>query len=69
MEVLMPPALRTLTHCPVCRSAEVHTDEVTDREVVLLAECPRCEHRWTLQLAPAATALPEAAPAPPARAA
>jgi len=24
-----------------------HTDEVIDRGLVFLAECPRCEHRWT----------------------
>ena len=38
---------RTLTRCLVCGSAEVHTDEVIDRGVVFLAECPRCDHRWT----------------------
>jgi hypothetical protein len=25
----------------------VTTDEVVDRGLVFLAECPRCEHRWT----------------------
>jgi len=39
--------LRTLTRCLVCGSAEVRTDEVIDRGIVFLAECPRCEHRWT----------------------
>ena len=38
---------RTLTRCLVCGFAEVRTDEVVDRGVVFLAECPRCEHRWT----------------------
>ena len=38
---------RTLTRCLVCGSSEVRTDEVVDRGFVLLAECPRCEHRWT----------------------
>ena len=38
---------RTLTRCLVCGSAEVRTDEVVDRGLVFLAECPRCEHRWT----------------------
>jgi hypothetical protein len=38
---------RTLTRCLVCGSAEVRTDEVIDRGLVLLHECPRCEHRWT----------------------
>jgi hypothetical protein len=42
----MRPVLRTLTRCLVCGFAEVRTDEVIDRGVVLLAECPRCEHRW-----------------------
>ena len=32
--------------CRVCGCREVHTDEVVDREVLLLAECPRCQQRW-----------------------
>jgi hypothetical protein len=44
---------RTLTRCLVCGFGEVRTDEVVDRGLVLLAECPRCEHRWTSQPAPA----------------
>jgi hypothetical protein len=43
----MRPALRTVTRCLVCGFTEVRTDEVVDRGVVLLAECPRCDHRWT----------------------
>jgi hypothetical protein len=43
----MNPALRTVTRCLVCGFAEIRTDEVVDRGVVLLAECPRCDHRWT----------------------
>jgi hypothetical protein len=43
----MQAILRTLTRCLVCGFAEVRTDEVIDRGVVFLAECPRCEHRWT----------------------
>ena len=35
------------THCRVCGFAEVRTDEVADPSPVLLAECPRCDHRWT----------------------
>jgi hypothetical protein len=42
----MQAVLRTLTRCLVCGFAEVRTDEVIERGVVLLAECPRCEHRW-----------------------
>jgi len=48
----MIPALRTVTRCLVCGFAEVRTDEVVDRGLVLLAECGRCEHRWTVRLAP-----------------
>ncbi len=40
-------ALRTLTRCLVCGFAEVRTDEVVDRGLLLLNECPRCDHRWT----------------------
>ncbi len=43
----MQTALRTLTRCLVCGFAEIRTDEVIDRGLVFLAECPRCEHRWT----------------------
>jgi hypothetical protein len=47
-------ALRTLTRCLVCGFREVRTDEVIDRGVLLLNECPRCDHRWTERpLAPA----------------
>jgi len=45
----MNPAQRTLTRCLVCGFTEVHTDEVVDRGVVLLAECPRCRHLWTVR--------------------
>jgi len=57
----MNAATRTLTRCLVCGFTEVRTDEVIDRGVVLLAECPRCRHLWTaragssgLRVAPAA---------------
>ena len=43
----MNAALRTLVRCLVCGFAEVRTDEVIDRGLVLLHECPRCTHRWT----------------------
>jgi hypothetical protein len=36
-----------MTRCLVCGFTEIRTDEVVDRGVVLLAECPRCDHRWT----------------------
>ena len=35
--------------CGICGYSEVRTDEVVDRGVMFLAECPRCEHRWTSQ--------------------
>jgi Zn-finger nucleic acid-binding protein len=43
----MQASLRTLTRCLVCGFSEVRTDEVVDRGLVLLHECPRCDHRWT----------------------
>jgi hypothetical protein len=43
----MQPVLRNLTRCLVCGFSEVQTDEVIDRGLVFLAECPRCEHRST----------------------
>ena len=57
----MRAVLRTLTRCLVCGSSEVRTDEVIDRGLVFLAECPRCEHRWTSR-APFAPFAPGAAP-------
>ena len=41
---------RTRTHCLVCGFAEVRTDEVVERGLVQLNECPHCEHRWTASL-------------------
>ncbi|NNL66018.1 MAG: hypothetical protein HKP30_07250 [Myxococcales bacterium] len=46
----MTPATRTLTRCLVCGFTEIRTDEVIDRGIVLLAECPRCQHLWTAPL-------------------
>ena len=48
----MKSATRTLTRCLVCGFTEVRTDEVIDRGVVLLAECPRCQHLWTVRPGP-----------------
>jgi hypothetical protein len=53
----MRAVLRTLTRCLVCGCSEVRTDEVIDRGLVFLAECPRCEHRWTSR-APAVAPVP-----------
>jgi hypothetical protein len=33
--------------CPVCGSVVVRADEVFHRVQIRLAECPRCDHRWT----------------------
>ena len=35
--------------CCICGFSEVRIDEALDRGVIFLAECPRCEHRWTSQ--------------------
>ena len=42
---------RTLVRCRVCGFAEVHTDHIVDRGLVLLAQCARCDHRWTERVA------------------
>jgi transcription elongation factor Elf1 len=47
MEITVPSATRTLLRCLVCGSSEVHTEEVVDRGVILLAQCRRCDRRWT----------------------
>ena len=54
MHATLPTPVRTLRCCLVCGSREVRTDEVVDRGVLLLNECPHCEHRWTARAAPAA---------------
>jgi hypothetical protein len=63
----MKSALRTMTRCLVCGFTEIRTDEVVDRGVVLLAECPRCDHRWTewppAWVAPASAGFAEETPA------
>ncbi len=48
---------RTLVRCLVCGCSEVHTDEVFDHGWLLLAECPRCDHRWTRSDAPPARTI------------
>ncbi len=35
------------TNCVVCGSHDVMRDEVLDAGLLHLAECRRCEHRWT----------------------
>ena len=45
-----------VTRCHVCGFAEVRTDEVTECDLVL-AECARCEHRWTRRALPVAPRL------------
>jgi hypothetical protein len=51
-------ATRTLSRCIVCGFREVRTDEVVDRGLLLLAECPRCEHRFTQRIRDAETLAP-----------
>ena len=52
--------------CCICGFSEVRTDEALDRGVIFLAECPRCEHRWTSQ-EPIAAVLTTAPPLATAR--
>jgi len=47
MVLVSKTPVASVARCGVCGFAEVQTDEVVDREVIFLAECPRCEHRWT----------------------
>ena len=48
---------RTLTRCQVCGCTDVRTDEVLDQGWVQLAECPRCDHRWTSRGEPPARTI------------
>ena len=38
------------SRCPVCGCSELRSDEVYDRGLLLLTECPRCEHRAALRV-------------------
>ena len=55
MRDVMPVPERTLRRCPICGSSEVCTDEVVDGGWVLLAECARCDRRWTASAEPGAS--------------
>jgi hypothetical protein len=39
--------LNRRVRCGICGFSEVRTDEVVDGSILFLAECPRCDHRWT----------------------
>ena len=36
--------------CLLCGCPDVHSHEVSDRGVLLLGECPRCDHRWMFRM-------------------
>jgi transcription elongation factor Elf1 len=65
MRDVMSSLESALRCCPVCGSSEVRSDEVVDRGWVLLAECARCDRRWTASAEPGAA--PHVARARPAR--
>ena len=60
----MSAIIRTQGRCLVCGFSEIRTDEVVDRGVVFLAECPHCDHRWTSPEPIAAASAPPTSPAP-----
>ncbi len=53
---------RTLPRCLVCGFTEILTDQIDEPGPLLLAECPRCDHRWTRRR-PLLRALPSPIPA------
>ena len=59
----MSAMTRTQGRCLVCGFSEIRTDEVVDRGVVFLAECPRCDHRWTSSEPIAIASTPPTLPA------
>jgi hypothetical protein len=63
----MDSPTRTVERCLVCGFTEVRTDEVVDRGLVFLSECPRCDHRWTRAALPEPAALGVPRPVRPAR--
>ena len=65
MQTLSAPT-RTLNRCLICGFSEVRTDAVVDRGLVMISECPRCEHRATWRVPSyeqAQVSWPERAPA------
>ena len=50
--VVEVPAIWRTPRCSVCASENVVTDEAIDRDVLRLAECRRCQHRWTESIRP-----------------
>jgi hypothetical protein len=54
--------------CALCGSPEVRTDAVEESGGLLLAECPRCDHRWTQPSREALARAPMRVAAPAMRA-
>jgi hypothetical protein len=44
--ILLVPAASRLS-CAVCGSGQIHCDSVYDGALLHMAECARCDHRWT----------------------
>lgn len=36
--------------CLLCGCPDMHSDEVVDNGVLLLGECPRCDHRFLFRM-------------------
>jgi hypothetical protein len=49
--------------CAICGSGDVALDEAFDRGLWMLAECRRCQHRWTEGPSAPGGSAPWAAPA------
>lgn len=49
---------RHTTRCAICSCREVRTDEVFEHGPMILAQCTRCEHRWTARREPAGEPIP-----------
>jgi hypothetical protein len=65
MHDVTPSIERASRRCPVCGSSELRTDAVVDGGWLLLAECARCDRRWTASGEPGAA--PHVARVRPAR--
>lgn len=55
--------------CLLCGCPDMHSDEVVDQGVLLLGECPRCDHRFLFRLsdteAEEVAAIPQSRPRTP----
>jgi len=53
--------------CLLCGCPDMHSDEVSDNGILLLGECPRCDHRFLFRMSDSEAEKPAVAPKRPQR--